>query len=166
MNFVNNWLTQLTAGLAADASNLPITPEALALLPNGDYLLTLSSSLNPAEAAPVEIVAVQVLDGVATVTRGQEGTGPRAWLVGAFIYCAVTAGTINKLAALLGSSSGSGGAIVSPLTYDFNLAITLAQQSFTWSMSGGSATPYVITLPPSPMDYAVRLEIMMLNGSQ
>lgn len=163
MNFVNNWLTQLTAGIAADATSLQIPGEALALLPNGEYVLTLSGSLNAVDAAPVEIVSVQVSGGGTVMVRAQEGTAARDWPAGAYVYCAMTAGTANKLAALLGAGSGSGGPFRSPIFTDNHLVVSLDQPSIAWSIFTDSSNPYLITFPPSPADIGVRLEVLLIN---
>ena len=160
MNFVNNWLTQLTAGLSAVDTNLPITAESLALLPDGEYILTLSSSLNPIDAAPAEIVSVRVLFGGVSIVRAQEGTTAQDWPSGTFVYCAVTAGTLNKLSALI----GTGGAIRSPISLAIEFVVSLEYQSMSWSLVSGLPQPFAITFPAPPEGaQAFRLEILMLN---
>ena len=96
MRYVNNWLTPLTEGLAPGDTVLPVSGQALGQLPPGDYLLSLTTSTNPAEQTAWEIIAVTVTGGLASVTaRGQEGTIEQEWFPGALVYCAVTAGTLN-----------------------------------------------------------------------
>lgn len=98
MRYVNNWLTPLTAGFAPGDTVLPVSGQALAQLPPGDYLLSLTTSTNPAEQTAWEIVRVTVTAGLASVTaRGQEGTIEQDWFPGALVFCAVTAGTLNAL---------------------------------------------------------------------
>lgn len=165
MNFVNNWLTQLKAGLSVDGTTLPISEASWASLADGDYLLTLCASLDPAEAAPVEIISVKIEYTFPTVLRGQEGTTARDWPTGSFIYCAITAGTANKLAALLGSAPGA--AVRSPMNLDVQLVVSLDNQSVFWQMVSGSPMPFQITFPQTPMGPAgYRLEILMLNTVQ
>jgi hypothetical protein len=164
MNFVNNWLTQLTAGLSVDGTTLPIPEASWASLADGDYLLTLCASLDPAEAAPVEIISVKIEYTFPTVLRGQEGTTARDWPTGSFIYCAITAGTANKLAALLGSPPGA--AIRSPMTLGFQLVVSLENQSVFWQLVSGSSTPFEVVFPTTPMELAgFRLEILILNSA-
>ncbi len=98
MRYVNNWLTPLTEGFAPGDTVLPVSGQALGQLPPGDYLLSLTTSTNPAEQTAWEIIAVTVTGGLASVTaRGQEGTIEQEWFAGALVYCAVTAGTLNTL---------------------------------------------------------------------
>ncbi|MEQ7921136.1 hypothetical protein ABQX22_18205 [Xanthomonas sp. WHRI 1810A] len=160
MNFVNNWTTQLTAALAASETTVPIPAGALGLLPDGEYMLTLSSSQSPADAASVEIVAVRVMFGGASMVRAQEGTTASDWPAGTFLYCAVTAGTLNQLSALI----GSGGAIRSPINMAFDFVVSLANQSTTWSLLVGAPQPFTINFPSPPEGaQAWRLEILILN---
>jgi len=97
MNFVNNWITQLTADLSQGAVSLPISASALAQLGNGEYRLTLTDALSTAQQSAWEILTLQKADGVATLARGQENTAARYWPSGTVIYCAITAGILNQL---------------------------------------------------------------------
>ncbi|MHC8404292.1 hypothetical protein [Pseudomonas sp. TMB3-21] len=98
MRYVNNWLTPLTEGFAPGDTVLPVSGQALGQMAPGDYLLSLTTSTNPAEQTAWEIIAVTVTGGLASVTaRGQEGTIEQEWFPGALVYCAVTAGTLNAL---------------------------------------------------------------------
>lgn len=97
MRYVNNWITQLSADFGAAATAVPLPSVALGRLAPGEYLLTLVNSANPTEQTSWEILKVTVASGVATAVRGQEGTQPQAWALGALIYCAVTAGAMNQL---------------------------------------------------------------------
>jgi hypothetical protein len=98
MRYVNNWTTQLTAGFSPGDTELPLSGPALDLLAPGEYVLTLVNSANPIEQSAWEIVRVAVAGGSAVITlRGQEGTAEQAWLAGAVVYCAVTAGAMNQL---------------------------------------------------------------------
>jgi hypothetical protein len=98
MRYVNNWISQLTADFSSGSTALPIGASSLALLGDGQYRLTLVNSISPVEQTAWEIIQLTMADGVATVVRGIEGTAPRAWPLGSFIYCAVTAGGMNQLA--------------------------------------------------------------------
>ncbi|SEI17247.1 hypothetical protein [Pseudomonas asplenii] len=97
MQFVNNWIAQLSAEFGAADKVLPLPSAALSRLASGDYLLTLVDSANSIEQTAWEVMLVKVAAGVATATRGQEGTLARSWPVGSLIYCSVTAGTISGL---------------------------------------------------------------------
>ncbi len=95
MNYINNWITQLTAPLSAGATVLPISPAAAARLDlTGSYLLTLVNSMNPLEQTLCEIVKVSA--GL-TLDRGLEGTAPESWPAETVIYCALTAGQLTAL---------------------------------------------------------------------
>lgn len=113
MNYINNWITQLTAPLAASETLLPISPSAASRLDlTGSYLLTLVNSMNPLEQTLWEIVKVS--EGL-VLERGLEGTAPESWPADTVIYCALTAGQFTalqeKIAAL--EAGGGGGDIPS-----------------------------------------------------
>lgn len=95
MNFVNNWSQALT--LAASDTSCALG------LPDGVYRLTLTDSATKATAW--EIVAATVSSGIATLTRGREGTTARDWKAGSVIYCALTAGLLGDLFTAVGQVS-------------------------------------------------------------
>lgn len=99
MRYVNNWLTQTTAGLGPADTALPLSPAAISRLPAGEYLLTLVNSASPVAQTDWEVVRVTVANGGATAVRGQEGSAPQVWPAGSLIYCSLTAGFINDLVA-------------------------------------------------------------------
>lgn len=99
--FINNWAAELTAPALSGDLTLSVDPaEAAKLvgLGSGDhYLLTLAEVVEGQETA-WEIVKVTAnAAGVLTVERGQEGTAPFAWSVGASISARATAGTLEEL---------------------------------------------------------------------
>jgi len=120
MQFVNNWIAQLSAEFAPGDKVLPLPSAALSRLASGDYLLTLVDSANSIEQTAWEVMLVKVAAGVATATRGQEGTLARSWPVGSLIYCSVTAGTISGL---------------------FNAVVDLQQRVTTLEGGGGPVDP-------------------------
>lgn len=104
MRYINNWLTQLTGQLLAGAAALPVHADALARLGpagGGEYLLTITSSLDPLQQGAYEIVRVTFASGAAVLQRGREGTTDQTWPAGAFIYASVTAGHLAGMTAAL-----------------------------------------------------------------
>lgn len=93
MNFINNWLREIT--LEQGAESCPLD------LPSGDYRLTLADAASG--ATRWEIVDAVVLGGAATLVRAREGTADQEWPAGSVIYCDVTAETLASMA------SGGGG---------------------------------------------------------
>lgn len=87
MHFVNNWSRPVT--LASGATSLALD------LPDGIYRLTCASA--PSAAPAWEIIDAVVLGGVATLTRGVEGTTDQSWPEGSSIYCSFTAGQLGDL---------------------------------------------------------------------
>lgn len=73
-------------------------------LPNGIYRLTLAES--PNASTRWEIVQAVVASGMATLSRGLEGTEDQAWPDGSQIYCALTAGLLTDLFARLAALEG------------------------------------------------------------
>lgn len=87
MNFINNYIQPITLG-PGDTS--------LALsLPDGEYRLTIADSSS--SATRWEIVDAAVESGVATLTRGREGTSAQDWEAGSVIFCTVTAGLLQEM---------------------------------------------------------------------
>lgn len=100
MNYINNWLYQLTGSFAAGQSTLPLPAaalERLALAEGAEYLLTLSATLNPTTPGETEIIRLTGTAGGYTIARGQEGTHAQSWPEGTSIWCAVTAGGLETL---------------------------------------------------------------------
>lgn len=87
-NFVDNWSAEIE--LAPGVTSLAVD------LPDGDYVITFSDSLG-LDATRWEIVAAEVVSGVATLTRGQEGTDDQDWPAGSVAYQAVTAGLLRRM---------------------------------------------------------------------
>lgn len=105
--YVNNWLAQLESELAAGAAALPVPTgalERLDLTGGGEYVLTITNSLDPSEQSAFEVVRLSS----AGMVRGEEETTDRTWPAGSYVYCSITAGELEKLAS---SASGSGSAI-------------------------------------------------------
>lgn len=117
MNYVNNWLREIT--LEQGATSCPLD------LPDGDYRLTLADAA--AGATRWEIVDAVVVAGSATLTRAVEGTTDQNWPAGSVIYCSLTAATLADIAA-----PGVGGVTVSevPPTQ------APAQAGETWVVTG------------------------------
>lgn len=130
MNYINNWITQLTAPLAASATLLPISPPAASRLDlSGSYLLTLVNSMNPLEQTLWEIV--EVSEGL-QLKRGREGTAPQSWPADTVIYCALTAGQLTSLQeriAELEKGGGGGDIPDGALTDALGNALTDANQN-------------------------------------
>lgn len=82
MNFINNWVRGIL--LTSDASTCALD------LPDGSYRLTLADAAG-ASATRWEYVDASVSAGVATLTRGREGSSPQGWPVGSVVYCSITA---------------------------------------------------------------------------
>jgi len=101
MNYINNWIVQLTGALAANAAALPVPAPALERLALGAgvvYALTITESLNPLEQDAFEIIhVVGTGPGEYTLLRGREGTDGASWPAGAYVYCSITAGTLTSL---------------------------------------------------------------------
>lgn len=87
MNFINNWLREITLEQGATACPLD--------LPDGEYRLTLADAASG--ATRWEILDAAVLGGTATLVRAGEGTADQGWPAGSVIYCDVTAGQLNAL---------------------------------------------------------------------
>lgn len=87
MQFVNNWQRDIELAIGATSAAVD--------LPNGAYTLTL------AHDGAHEIVSAAVSGGVATLTRGQEGTAAQEWPAGSVIYCSITAATVTQIFAQL-----------------------------------------------------------------
>lgn len=64
-------------------------------LPDGTYLVTFADGLP--SATRWEIVRAEVAGGVATLSRGQEGTDDQGWPEGSVMYISVTAGFLEEL---------------------------------------------------------------------
>lgn len=112
MRFINNFLTQLTGQLLAGAVGLPISSDALARLGpglGGEYLLTITGSLDPLQQTAFEIVRATFSGGAAVLQRGREGTSDQTWPAGAFVYASVTAGLLADLEARLAALEAGGG---------------------------------------------------------
>lgn len=112
MRFINNFLTQLTGQLLAGAVGLPISSDALARLGpglGGEYLLTITGSLDPLQQTAFEVVRVTFSGGAAVLQRGREGTSDQTWPAGAFVYSSVTAGLLADLEARLAALEAGGG---------------------------------------------------------
>lgn len=121
MRFINNWITQLSNPMTAAAVSLPVPADALARLGNGEYLLTLVNSANPAQQSAWEIVKATVVSGVVTLTRAQEGTAAQSWPPASIVYCGITAGTLTQITATIEALTarvtaleGEGGGTPSP----------------------------------------------------
>lgn len=100
--FVNNFAAQLTGGLAAAGTVLPISSAAAArlLMGEGDYyLLTLVATLDASQQTTVEVVkATAGAGGAINIERAQEGLSAVEWPAGAWVFCSITAGTLDGLA--------------------------------------------------------------------
>lgn len=122
MNYINNWITQITAPLSAGATVLPISPIAasrLDLTNGGKYWLTLTNSANPLEQTQWEIVEVSA--GLSLV-RGRDGTTAQSWPADTLIYCALTAGQLTDLQARIAAlEAGGGGTVDGALTDGTNV---------------------------------------------
>ena len=136
MNFVNNWQRPIT--LAAGATSIALD------LPSGSYRLTLADSAT----APTrwEIVDAAVLNGDATLMRGQEGTADQDWPNGSVIYNAVTAATMQQIIQLLGqldlriTALEGGGSAENQLTDTYGEPMTDSQGNpLTLSTAGENA---------------------------
>lgn len=103
--FINNWSATLTAPATSGDLTLSVAPaEAAKLvgLGSGDhYLLTLAEVVEGQETAWEIVKVTGAAAGVLTVERGQEGTAPFAWSVGASISARATAAALNALTAQL-----------------------------------------------------------------
>lgn len=109
MNYINNWITQITAPLSAGATVLPISPIAasrLDLTNGGKYWLTLTNSANPLEQTQWEIVEVSA---DLSLVRGRDGTAAQSWPADTLIYCALTAGQLTDLQARIAALEAGGG---------------------------------------------------------
>ena len=101
MRFINNWLSQLTADLAATDTALPLTPAALTRLDlgsGGEYLLTITDSADLLQQTRWEVVRVTDAAGEAGAERGPDA---QDWPAGAYIYAAVTAEHMSTITAQL-----------------------------------------------------------------
>ena len=123
MNYINNWVTRITAPLAAAAATLPIPPSAASRLDlTGVYWLTLTDSANPLEQTQWEIVEVSA--GLSLV-RGRDGTVAQSWPADTLIYCALTAGQLTDLQARIAAlEAGGGGSTDGALTDESGNTLT------------------------------------------
>lgn len=92
MNFVNNWLREIT--LAAGALECPLD------LPNGIYRLVLADGVGAA-ATRIEVISADVYEGIAGLQRGLEGTDDQDWPAGTVIHSTLTAGLLLDMFASL-----------------------------------------------------------------
>lgn len=131
MNYINNWITQITAPLSAGATVLPISPIAasrLDLTNGGKYWLTLTNSANPLEQTQWEIVEVSA--GLSLV-RGRDGTAVQNWPADTLIYCALTAGQLTDLQARIAAlEAGGGGSTDGALTDESGNTLTDENSNF------------------------------------
>lgn len=125
MNYINNWITQITAPLSAGATVLPVSPVAasrLDLSGTNHYWLTLTNSENPLEQTQWEIVEVSA--GLSLV-RGRDGTAAQSWPADTLVYCALTAGQLTDLQARITAlEAGGGGSTDGALTDELGNALT------------------------------------------
>lgn len=123
MNYINNWITKLSAPLGAGDTVLPIPPDAaarLTLTDGGKYWLTLANSLNPLEQTQWEIVEVSA--GLSLV-RGRDGTSAHSWSADTLVYCALTAGQLTDLQARI-TALETGGSTDGALTDQLGNTLT------------------------------------------
>lgn len=88
MNFINNWLREITLGPGETACPLD--------LPDGTYTLTLSDGIGAA-ATRIENITAVVEGGDAMLTR----PSAQDWPAGSVIYCAVTSELLSGILARL-----------------------------------------------------------------
>ena len=104
--FANNINTTLAAAATSTQTTLSLTSTVgiPTTIPSGDYF---AMTLNDAATRSVfEVVYVTAIIGSnVTVVRGQEGTTANSWLVGDYIYGALTAGELLAFANVAGSST-------------------------------------------------------------
>jgi hypothetical protein len=163
MQFINNWIYQLTADWSASATDLPVSGDAKGRLGDGAYLLTLVNSADATEQTTWEIVGVLAQGGVYTVSRAQESTAAHAWPAGTIIYSGLTAGAMADIASRIGAleaaGGAGGGAVPARAVADQHLDISLEYQSTLWPVVAGST--YAFPAVPSGKFY--RLEVVMIN---
>lgn len=152
MNFVNNWLRAIDLEQGATSCQLD--------LPDGEYRLTLADGV--LLATRWEIVQAVVASGMATLSRGLEGTEDQAWPVGSVIYCSVTAEVLEQMSAGGGASTVQGRALMDAF---FSLAnSTFAVPAGTGAVyaepDGDPPAELVFVLPELPISdtYEVPLE--------
>ena len=92
MNFVNNWLREIT--LEAGVTECPLD------LPDGTYRLVLADVVGAA-ATSIEVIEAVMSDGTADLQRGLEGTDDQDWPAGTVIHCTLTAGLLLDMFARL-----------------------------------------------------------------
>lgn len=95
MNFVNNWLREIT--LAAAVTECPLD------LPDGTYRLVIADGLGAA-ATRLEVIGAVVEGGEAELQRGLEDTDDQEWGAGSVIHCTLTAGVLIGLFAQLSAA--------------------------------------------------------------
>lgn len=122
MNYINNWITTLTAPLSDTDTVLPIDPVSASRLDlAGAYRLTLVNSLNPLEQTQIEIVDVSA--GLA-LSRAKEGTVAQSWPAGTVVYCAITAGQLTDLQSRIVALENGGGVADGALTDESGNTLT------------------------------------------
>ena len=126
MNYINNWITQITAPLPAGETVLQIPPTAasrLDLTNGGKYWLTLTNSADPLEQTQWEIVEVSA---DLSLVRGRDGTAAQSWPSDTLIYCALTAGQLTDLQARIAAleAGGGGGVVDGALTDELGNTLT------------------------------------------
>jgi hypothetical protein len=94
--FANNAFTQLAAGISSSATTILLTTGTGALFPNPGAGQFFTLTLNDALTKQIyEICYCTARTGDScTVTRGQEGTTARSWLLGDYAYNAWTANAL------------------------------------------------------------------------
>jgi hypothetical protein len=177
MQFINNWIYQLTADWSATATDLPVPGDAKGRLGDGAYFLTLVNSADATEQTTWEIVGVLAEDGVYTVSRAQEGTAAQAWPAGTIIYSGLTAGTMTQFSSLMGDLStrvaaleegGGGGdnpliAIRGRMVMDPLLDLSRDWASTTWLVDGTQT--FTVKFAQGVAGNTLQLRLILINQS-
>lgn len=133
--FANNVSTSLASPVTDSSTTITLASTAnLPTIPVGDYF---AMTLNDAATKTFfEIVYVSAFSGAnATVLRGQEGTAARAWLVGDFVFGAITAG---ELTGFSGSVTGEAPISVTDRVISLDTPLPVADGGT------GTATPALV----------------------
>lgn len=101
MNFINNWLREIT--LAAAVTECPLD------LPDGTYRLVLADGVGAA-ATRIEVIEADVHEGIAELQRGLEGTDDQEWPAGTVIHSTLTAGVLLAILDRISALESGGGA--------------------------------------------------------
>lgn len=180
--FINNFIAQLTAPVAIDATSMAIDLilagklEALGLNFGNTCLLTLADNVEGAH----EVVAVTAVSGaVLVVDRAQEGTASAAWPSGSLLSARLTAGTLAAIQTVAESAYATANYAYTeletkaplelvrgaPTKFVSDTTYTLKLEDAGFFIEFTAATDVTVTIPPqSSVQWVGTPEIRLCQG--